>query len=52
MPFGAHETMEVHEILNEKINMINHFSWYMQNCRDPQAAQYDRASYADARVVL
>ncbi|GFR39522.1 coat protein F [Insulibacter thermoxylanivorax] len=36
MPFGAHETMEVHEILNEKINMINHFAWYMQNCQDPQ----------------
>ncbi len=23
MPFGAHETMEVHEILNEKIHLIN-----------------------------
>jgi len=36
MPFGAHETMEVHEILNEKINLINHFGLYMQTCRDPQ----------------
>lgn len=36
MPFGAHETMEVHEILNEKINLINHFGMYMQMCRDPQ----------------
>jgi spore coat protein CotF len=36
MPFGAHETMEVHEILNEKINMINHFGLYKQICQDPQ----------------
>lgn len=35
MPFGAHETMEVHEILNEKINMLNHFSLYAQQARDP-----------------
>ena len=35
MPFGAHETMEVHEILNEKINMINHFAMYLQSCQDP-----------------
>jgi len=36
MPFGAHETMEVHEILNEKINMINHFAMYLHSCQDPQ----------------
>lgn len=36
MPFGAHETMEVHEILNEKINLIDHFGLYMQHARDPQ----------------
>ncbi|WP_281887501.1 spore coat protein [Paenibacillus sp. YYML68] len=30
MPFGAHETMEVHEILNEKLNMIQHFQLYAQ----------------------
>lgn len=35
MPFGAHETMEVHEILNEKINMLNHFSLYAQQAHDP-----------------
>lgn len=34
MPYGAHETMEVHEILNEKINLINHFSLYAQHCQD------------------
>lgn len=34
MPFGAHETMEAHEILTEKINMINHFNLYRQHCRD------------------
>lgn len=36
MPYGAHETMEVHEMLNEKINLINHFSWYAQMCQDKQ----------------
>lgn len=35
MPFGAHETMEVHEILNEKINLINHFAIYLHSCQDP-----------------
>lgn len=35
MPFGAHETMEVHESLNEKINMINHFSLYAQQAQHP-----------------
>ena len=34
MPFGAHETMEVHEILNEKVNQINHFSLYLNQCRN------------------
>lgn len=35
MPFGAHETMEAHEMLNEKINAINHFSIYLHNCQNP-----------------
>jgi spore coat protein CotF len=39
MPFGAHETMEVHEMLNEKMNMINHFSLYVQEARDPQVRE-------------
>ncbi len=30
MTFGAHETMEVHEILNEKINVINHLALYAE----------------------
>jgi spore coat protein CotF len=34
VPFGAHETMEVHEMLNEKINSINHFSFYLQSCQN------------------
>lgn len=34
MPFGAHETMEAHEMLNEKINSINHFSFYIQSCQN------------------
>lgn len=36
MPFGAHETMEVHELLNETINMINHFSLYEKEVRDQE----------------
>jgi spore coat protein CotF len=39
MPFGAHETMEAHEILNEKMNMINHFSLYAQQAKNPQLRQ-------------
>ena len=39
MPFGAHETMEVHEILLEKINLINHFSMYNQMTQNPQLRQ-------------
>ena len=39
MPFGAHETMEVHEILNEKINLINHFSLYSQMTQNVQLRQ-------------
>lgn len=35
MPFGAHETMQVHEILNEKKMMIEHFSMYEQQSQDP-----------------
>lgn len=36
MPFGAHETMEAHEMLTEKINMISHFNLYAQQARNPQ----------------
>ncbi|WAH36953.1 spore coat protein [Alicyclobacillus dauci] len=36
MPFGAHESMELHEILTEKINMITHFNLYAQEARNPQ----------------
>ncbi|MFS1511953.1 spore coat protein [Chengkuizengella sp. SCS-71B] len=39
MPFGAHETMEVHEILNGSINMINHFSLYASQCQDHNLRQ-------------
>lgn len=34
MPFGAHETMEAHEMLSEKINLINHFTMYANMCQD------------------
>ncbi|MBD0381158.1 spore coat protein [Paenibacillus sedimenti] len=36
MPFGAHETVEVHEILNEKMNVITHFSLYAEHAQSPQ----------------
>lgn len=39
MPFGAHETMEVHEILNEKMNLISHFSMYAQQAQDIRLRQ-------------
>jgi spore coat protein CotF len=28
--------MEVHEVLNEKLNMIHHFSFYARQCQDSQ----------------
>jgi spore coat protein CotF len=39
MPFGAHETMEVHEALNEKINVINHLALYTQQTENEQLRQ-------------
>ncbi|RFU67022.1 coat F domain protein [Peribacillus saganii] len=36
MPFGAHEAMEVHEILMEKINMITHFNIYANETNNTQ----------------
>lgn len=36
MQFGAHESMEVHECLLEKINMITHFNLYAGETRNPQ----------------
>ncbi|PLR92562.1 spore coat protein [Bacillus sp. T33-2] len=36
MPYGAHETMEVHEILMEKVNMLNHFNLYAAQTQNPQ----------------
>ncbi|TCN22625.1 spore coat protein [Mesobacillus foraminis] len=36
MPFGAHETMEVHEILTEKLNMISHFNLYASQTKNPE----------------
>lgn len=39
MPFGAHETMEAHEILNEKLNVISHFSMYLQLAGHPALRQ-------------
>jgi spore coat protein CotF len=36
MKFGAHETMETHEILMEKVNMITHFNLYASQAQNPQ----------------
>lgn len=34
--FGAHETMELHEILNTSIDGINNFELYRDHVQDPQ----------------
>ncbi len=39
MPFGAHETMEAHEFLEEKLNMMNHFHIYRMQAQDPALRQ-------------
>ncbi|GIQ68166.1 spore coat protein [Xylanibacillus composti] len=39
MPFGAHETMEVHEILNEKIHLINLFGRMAHETENHQLRQ-------------
>jgi spore coat protein CotF len=39
MPFGAMETMVSHEILSEKICMLDHFALYASQCQDPQLKQ-------------
>lgn len=39
MPFGAHETMEVHEILNEKIYLINLLGYLANETQTPQLRQ-------------
>lgn len=36
MPYGAHETMEMHECLMDKLNAINHFNLYAQATSNPQ----------------
>jgi spore coat protein CotF len=36
MPYGAHETMEVHEMLTEKINLIDHFAMYLRDCQNAE----------------
>lgn len=36
---GAHETMEVHEVLTSGINGINHFQLYRSFVKDPQLMQ-------------
>ncbi len=36
MKFGAHEVMEVSEILSEKMNLINHLALYEQEAQDEQ----------------
>ncbi|WP_069188000.1 spore coat protein [Bacillus sp. FJAT-27251] len=39
MPFGAHEAMEIHEILNEKVNAISHFNLYATQTKNPELKQ-------------
>ena len=37
--FGAHETMEMHEVLNETVNCINTFQLFQQHVTDPGLRQ-------------
>ncbi|MDK2820767.1 MAG: hypothetical protein PWP31_732 [Clostridia bacterium] len=37
--FGAHEIMEIHEVLTDTIDGINQFQLYRQHTRDPQLRQ-------------
>ncbi|ADG07047.1 spore coat protein [Kyrpidia tusciae] len=39
MPYGAHEAMETHEILNETRSQIEHFSFYARQCQDQSLKQ-------------
>lgn len=39
MPFGAAESIAVHEILSEKICLMDHFSVYESQCQDPALRQ-------------
>lgn len=48
MPFGAHEAMEVHEVLNEKICMIDHFAVYAEQCSDDALREMIRRHRAHA----
>ena len=34
--FGAHEVMEIHEILSDTITSINTVQLYNEHCKDPQ----------------
>lgn len=36
MRFSTHETMEMHEVLNESACMIDHYAMYLNQCRDPE----------------
>ncbi|ASS76005.1 spore coat protein [Tumebacillus algifaecis] len=35
MPFGAHESMQVHEVLNEQVCLIDHLAMCAKMCSDP-----------------
>ncbi|HEU5138638.1 MAG TPA: spore coat protein [Bacillales bacterium] len=35
-PYGAHEMMEIHEVLTDTIDGINQFQLYAAYCQDPQ----------------
>lgn len=36
MKFGAHEVMDTHEVLAEKMNMMNHLGFYASQAKNPQ----------------
>ncbi|HZG87165.1 spore coat protein [Paenibacillus sp.] len=51
MKFGAHEVMEVSELLTEKMNLINHLAMYEQEAQDEQLRSTIRR-HLDAAVQM
>jgi spore coat protein CotF len=56
MQFGAHETMEVHECLLEKVNVITHFNIYAKEAKNPQLqdiiARHQQEEIASYNVIV
>lgn len=53
---AVHEVMELHELLDEKICMIDHFAMYISQCQDPQLRNmiqsHQQRTLQDYQMVL